>query len=541
LSGLNSTTIIKEQVYTVGDTMNKVKKYILIVIFLSFFFSINISIVHEPYHPAFDILHRTSSIVHPLNIDFMTSLLYAYPDGWSDDIQLTPETPGYRNRPDVGVDRYNNVWVVWDSIFWGNGYVYYSKRDSLGNCLIPETKLPDPMHSCDGQPKVVVDNNGNVHIEWTEPSPTGDGIGYAKLDSSGAFIVPPKLAMPGYGEVAEQPIALNKYSNINVAWKEIPEEKWQISYTKLDSMGDTLISRVRVSPVGLTSIHPGIGVDSFANVHIGYRTNVTSEDSLIYTKLDKNGVILIPYKVLGNGMAPTIIADRNQNIHMVYIDPIGPGNSIKYLKLDQVGNILIGPKTISIHENNNYPHMAMDSLQYLHAVWHLEDPMGIVYTKLDTLGNYVIPPMLVVYPPGAIWPGLPRIVVDRSNRLHLVWEDQREDSAVTSDIFYKRGENETTVREIKRLKDKHLLRISVSPNPFTTKTVIEFRNLGVWKFDSRPVIYDVTGREVRHFSLSTTVEWDGTDDSGNHLPAGVYYIKLSGVSGLYPTQIIFLK
>jgi len=152
---------------------------------------------------------------------------YAYPGGWSDDILLTPETPGYRLNPDISVDSYNNVWVVWDSNFWGSGYVYYTKRDSVGSCIIPETILPDSMHSSLGQTKLVVDNSDNVHIQWTEPSATGYGIGYAKLDNGGSIIVNPHLAMPGHGggsSCNRHEIAMGKYKNMNIVWDENPLE-----------------------------------------------------------------------------------------------------------------------------------------------------------------------------------------------------------------------------------------------------------------------------------------------------------------------------
>jgi hypothetical protein len=503
----------------VGDRMNKLLVYLLMLLFT----------FHLP-----------------------SSILYSYPEGWSDDILLTPETPGYRLNPDVSVDSYNNIWVVWDSNFWGSGFVYYSKRDSLGNCIIPETMLPDPMQSSGGHAKVVVDNSDNVHIQWTEPSPTGDGIGYAKLANSGSIIVDPHLAMPGYGggeSCNQHEIAIDKYKNINVVWDEQPLETNQISYTKLDSLGDTVIARIRVSPIGLYSIWPGIGTDSFANNHLGYRTDTTTvANRLTYSKLDKNGNILISNKFLGLGMYPTIINDWMQNVHMVYLNPTGPGNSIKYLKLDQEGNFLITPKTISIHENNNYPHMAMDSLQYLHVVWHLEDPMGIMYAKLDTLGDYVIAPMLVVYPPYAVWPGHPRITVDRSDRLHLAWTDQRLGS---SDIYYKRGENETSIKETERLKVANLPKISVFPNPFFRETKITFsvapltpfetsRETEKYKFE----IYDVIGRKVKEFMPDKpegVITWQGTDDFGNYLPAGVYFLRISSATASESIPAVLLK
>jgi hypothetical protein len=83
---------------------------------------------------------------------------------------------------------------------------------------------------------------------------------------------------------------------------------------------------------------------------------------------------------------------------------------------------------------------------------------------------------------------------------------------------------------------------SISPNPFTTKTVIEFTSSGVLEFNSQfsnsPTpqlyIYDVTGRLVKsfslfspHSSLITTISWDGTNDSGRRVPPGVYFVRLS--------------
>jgi hypothetical protein len=476
--------------------------------------------------------------------------LHSYPEGWSDDVLLTPETPGYRLDPDVSVDSYNNVWVVWDSNFWGSGYVYYSKRDSLGNCIIPETMLPDPAHTSGGHPKVVVDNSYNVHIQWTEPSPTGKGIGYAKLDNSGAIIVNPHLAMPGHGggsSCNRHEIAIDKHKNINVVWDESPLETNQISYTKLDSLGDTIISKVRVSPVGLYSIWPGIGVDSFGNVHMAYRTDTAgTSDRLTYSKLDSNGNVLIPHRILGFGGIPVIIADRSQNMHMIYADPTGPGISIKYLKLDQQGNFLVSPQTISIHQDNSYPHMAIDSLQYLHAVWDTEigTIFPIMYAKLDTLGNFIIPPMQVVYPPHTVrGGGAPRISVDSSNRLHLVWVDDRLYPFVSTDIYYKRGENETGVMETGGMDTEEELRFSISPNPFSKKTRISFafaQNARSLKFE----IFDITGRVVKEFNPAESegsICWDGTNNAGDRLSAGVYFIHVSSQEGKSALPIILLK
>lgn len=70
--------------------------------------------------------------------------------------------------------------------------------------------------------------------------------------------------------------------------------------------------------------------------------------------------------------------------------------------------------------------------------------------------------------------------------------------------------------------------IVCTPNPFTNTTKID---LQLPSSNSQPTlrIYDATGKLVKNFSLltsnfllPTSVVWDGRDDQGHSLPAGVY-------------------
>jgi len=313
-------------------------------------------------------------LILPFLFFLLTPLFYAYPPGWSDDILLTPEDSKSRYSPDVDVDAYNNIWVVWDSATWinGTGEILYSKRDSLGNCLIPETDVSNnPSYSI--LSRIAVDNLNNVHFVWRDETPQGLGIWYAKFANDGGVIISSKLAVSGAGGLGSliPEIALNKYQELNIIWDERPLGYNQMNYTKLDSLGDTLIAKIRVSPENISASWPGIGVDSLMNNHLGYRTDSSTVMRLTYTKLDEDGNMLIDNKTIGFGGQPTLIADHSQNIHVIYSDPTGPGNRVEYLKLDNDGNILIGPLTISLPQinSNTYAHMAIDSLQYLHIVW----------------------------------------------------------------------------------------------------------------------------------------------------------------------------
>ncbi len=490
------------------------------------------------------VFYLTSSILH------LTSFLYSYPPGWSDDSLISPDSVGYRVDPDVSTDTENNVWVVWDSVSWGTGYVYYSKRDSLGNCIIPETQVSVSgySHYC----RIAADKSDNIHIIWRELSPIGFGIGYVKLANDGSVIIPACLAVNGAGGSSRPFFNMafdHQEKSLHIAWEEVPSGYEQISYTLLDSLGNTLVGNVRVSTPDTSAYYPGIGVDSASNNHIAYRSDSSAIARLIYTKLDKYGNVLVPNKTISTGSSPFVICDENHNVHIFYRHwSTTRRNDIYYIKLDNNGKVLIPPTCLSIplYESNVACHAALDSQQFLHIVWEAvlaQQGARFLYTKMDTSGSTVVPPMLVVYPPHTFWAIYPCIAADHSNRLHLVWADGRIDTVLR--IFYKRGENENTVEETARLKTTNLPRISVFPNPFSKLIKISFgkeqsaEGIGL-------KIYDASGRLVRQFDYPTIrqsdhVIWQGTDNAGNHLPAGVYFLRISSSKITQSIPVILLR
>lgn len=477
-------------------------------------------------------------------------LCYAYPPGWSDDILLTPEDTKDRENPDVDVDGFNNIWAAWDSgsFIAGTAEVLFTKRDSLGGCIIPETPVSNnPTFSTNS--RLAVDNSNNTQFIWRDWSPQGDGLWHARLANDGSVLVPSHLAVSGAGggESTLLPgMVISKHNELYIIWDEHPFGYNQMNFTKLDTMGNPIIDKIRVSLPGIYTYWPGIGVDSFANAHLAYRSDSGVPFRFTYSKLDRNGNVLISNIFLGIGCSPTLIADRSQFIHMVYPDPAGPGTRVKYMKLDQSGNTVIGPTILSVHEDNFTPHMAMDSLQYLHVVWSFisGDSSGLMYTKIDTFSNVVISPMVVVGPPYCVYPFYPRIAVGPNNRLHLVWKDQRVNPGVEGDIFYKRGENELGSEEV-REDIRSVIKLEVFPNPFSQGAAIRWQipdsNGGI-----ALRIFDITGREVMDFERQisgdqSSITWDGTDDQGNRLPAGFYFLHYSFEGTVESKPIVLLR
>jgi len=97
---------------------------------------------------------------------------------------------------------------------------------------------------------------------------------------------------------------------------------------------------------------------------------------------------------------------------------------------------------------------------------------------------------------------------------------------------------------------------SISPNPFTTKTVIEFKSSRVQEFNSQLSnsstpqlrIYDASGRLVKSFSLIphpssliSFVTWNGKDNKGNILPQGTYIARLGCNGEIQSKKIVYIK
>ncbi len=93
---------------------------------------------------------------------------------------------------------------------------------------------------------------------------------------------------------------------------------------------------------------------------------------------------------------------------------------------------------------------------------------------------------------------------------------------------------------VEEVHDKSALskRYSLSqnyPNPFITKTVIEFRvkgNVGVQYIEPLLQIYDLAGRLVKSFPIHDSrftihkVTWDGKNNLGENVNSGIYFYKL---------------
>lgn len=116
------------------------------------------------------------------------------------------------------------------------------------------------------------------------------------------------------------------------------------------------------------------------------------------------------------------------------------------------------------------------------------------------------------------------------------------------------------IEEISTTKPKtKILKLDVSPNPFSEKTVIHYAlSSKYYAEENKEVptaysllpticIYDASGQLVRQWDNETTMRlsdnviWDGTNDTGRKLPAGVYFIQLSTIDKSITKKVVKVK
>jgi hypothetical protein len=101
----------------------------------------------------------------------------------------------------------------------------------------------------------------------------------------------------------------------------------------------------------------------------------------------------------------------------------------------------------------------------------------------------------------------------------------------------------TYVEDITQIETTRSGNIVVQPNPFSRETRIQYslsQDIQAVKIE----IFDNIGRKVLQFMPDASTEfviWRGDDDSGNHLPAGVYFLRISSLTAIKTIPIILVR
>ena len=122
------------------------------------------------------------------------------------------------------------------------------------------------------------------------------------------------------------------------------------------------------------------------------------------------------------------------------------------------------------------------------------------------------------------------------DKIHVLWGDMRLSAP---GLYYCVNDPSAPTFENENPKPENIY-LSTYPNPFNAKTMITYNDIEGGNIG----IYNITGRLIKALTISGkggTILWDATDDNGNSVSSGVYFIRARTSNGETSRKVVFLK
>ncbi len=459
---------------------------------------------------------------------------------WADIIDNGDDDQAYG----VAVDNSNNIIVTGYSFIGGSKDYFTVKYDSNGTILWADTL---DNGSNDVAYGAAVDNSNNIIITGYSFIGGNDDYFTVKYDSNGTILWADTIDN-GYDDYATG-VAVDNSNNIIITGYSFIGGNDDYFTVKYDSNGTILwADTIDNSSYDYAK---GVTVDNSNNIIITGGSSGLVFGDYFTVKYDSNGTILWA-DTIDNGYddyAYGVAVDNSNNIIVTGASYITGAYTADYftVKYDSNGTILWADTIDNGHHDvatgvaaDNSNNIIVTGVSFIHVgggeyFTVKYDSSGTIQWA-DTVDNG--------------WFDVARgVAVDNSNNI-----------IVTGDFYLYDDDNDyLTIKYaptsgISEDEGSGLLSgptlCDIYPNPFRDRVEIRLMIEDErWKMgDISLRIYDVTGRCIKSFSLSTTysllptvVSWDGRDNSGEKVTSGVYFLRFNAGDYKETRQLLMIK
>jgi len=317
---------------------------------------------------------------------------------------------------------------------------------------IPEVRLTNNIWtsttSSSNQRAMVKDASGNIHVVWLDNRDHSGSISevyYKKYSAGTGWGLDTRLTfevMIGVDnennpiiesqDKATPGIVMDSGGNLVVYYENITTQKAEVlTYTATTSSWDSIPTML--GDGGVSEINPVLAVDSSDNIHAVWKSLITGNLQIFYRKyipLTGWGISQQLTTVLSEKKTPNIIVDSSDTLQVAWADSrdtTGPTYfEIYYKKKPAAGSWTADTRlSFALSSDSLNPYLCSDSSGNLHLVWE-DDRDGnfeIYYLKWSAsssswgsegrLTSEVSPS------------NNPRVAVDSSGQLHVIWQDGR--------------------------------------------------------------------------------------------------------------------
>jgi hypothetical protein len=250
---------------------------------------------------------------------------------WSGDKRLT-WTSEDSFSPSVAVNSANHIYIVWSDLTAGNREIFFKKSTNGGNSW--SGKRLSWSSGWAETPNMVVDSYDDIHVVWSEDTPGNGELYYKKSTNSGANWTATKRLTWTSGNSYCPAIAADSSDVLHVAWQDEVGGVETIFYKKSTNSGATWIGTKRLTWGANISLDPAITSDSVNRVHVIWRKEISSKWYSFYRRGNAAGVWGSTKRLTWNSnfiIYPDIAIDSADKIHAVWEDD-KPGNSEIFYK-----------------------------------------------------------------------------------------------------------------------------------------------------------------------------------------------------------------
>ncbi|KPK64440.1 hypothetical protein AMJ83_01630 [candidate division WOR_3 bacterium SM23_42] len=456
---------------------------------------------------------------------------------------------------DMELDNAGNIYVTGYSADSSSVFDYATVKYDSSGAELWVARYNGPGNDWDRANALAIDENSNIYVTgFGEGLATDNDYATVKYDSAGNELWVARYNGPGNYHDAASDVVLDAVGNVYVTGNSSGLGTYaDFATVKYDSAGNELWVARYNGPAGFNDEAAALVIDDLHNTFVtGFSADPDTIDDIVTVKYDSAGNELWVSRyngpLGGYDRAYALVLDSGCNVYVAgYSYGIGTEADITTVKYDSAGNELWVAR---YNGPGNGSDVAFDIA--------LDDSGNIYVTGfsrgLVTFGDYVVvkydsaggEQWVAFYNgPGDNWDVADEITLDNAGNVYVT--GCSVSSGINFDYATLKYSSTGVVEDEGLTVNAAKNSLSVFPNPFHRFCDIRYAMTdNTHKYELK--IYDVTGRLVvdvsRQMSVidyQLSVKWDGTDDAGNRLPGGIYFVACRTGNNQEMKQLILIR
>ncbi|MCJ7508939.1 MAG: T9SS type A sorting domain-containing protein [candidate division Zixibacteria bacterium] len=472
----------------------------------------------------------------------------------NDDATLAPQID-----PAIAIDSTGNFVVVWTDSSNGNYDIYGRRFSSIGTPLASSFKVNgDAGSSSQISPDVARNPAGSFVVVWQDNRSGNYDIYGQRYNAAGTAQGGNLIIENGSANQTSPSVAMDSLGNFVVVWQDSVNGNWDIFGLRFNSSGAPLGTKFKVNEsTGTDSMQatPAVGMDGNGNFVVTWcdlRGYASYLEDIYFQRFASNGntigtnIIVNEDKAKRAQYEPAIFVNSSGDFVITWHDYRDASPDIYAQRYALAGeDLVIKGGNFKVDDQSSqipyaYPAVTLTSSGDFVITWTYTS--DIIAQKYNSSGEPVDGNFLVNN--SSTKTQKCSGVASTGTYTYFVWQDDRNDNF---DIYAKvvtwawsevPEDREDGVSGEFTLSQNY-------PNPFNPQTSISFYLKQSGKVSIK--VYNILGQRVRDLvdnyyqNGEHRVDWDGKDDSGKDVSAGVYFYQIKTETYTQAKKMVLLK